>query len=102
MKYVSIVVVALALLRGPAAPAHEFIGGWEGGPGNGYGFLEPVFSFPSSGTGSAFVIRPAVSYLYYDTVEAAGITHVTSPGASLGACLPVNHSATHADAGTWI
>jgi hypothetical protein len=84
MKYVFIVVLALALLRVPAAQAHEFIAGWEGGPGNGYGFLEPVFSFPDSGLGSAFVIRPAVSYLYYDTVDVTGTTHVTSPGASLG------------------
>ncbi len=86
MKYASSVLIAVTMLGATtAARAHELIGGWEGGPGNGYGFLEPIFSFPGSGTGSAFVIRPTVSYLYYDTYDAAGgLTQVSSPGESLG------------------
>jgi Cellulose biosynthesis protein BcsS len=85
MKHASLTMVAMMVLGASASEAHELIGGWEGGPGNGYAFLEPVFSFPDSGMGSAFVIRPTFSYLYYDTYDSAGgLTQVSSPGESLG------------------
>ncbi len=61
------------------AVGQEFIGGYEGGPGNGYSFGSSVFSIPSTGTNS-FIIRPTFSYLYYNYQDTGGFTDVTSPG----------------------
>ncbi len=62
-----------------AACGQELIGGWEGGPANGYSFGSSVFSFPASGSGS-FVVRPTASFLYYNYRDSEGFTDVTSPG----------------------
>lgn len=76
------ILIALSLI--PAnGNAQELVGGWEGGSGNGYAFVAPIFSFPKSGEGAAWVVRPSASYLYYETRDAAGVTDVRSPGAAL-------------------
>ncbi len=72
----------LVLAATLTALGQEFIGGYEGGPGNGYSFGSSVFSFPSTGTNS-FVVRPTFSYLYYNYQDTGGFTDVTSPGLGL-------------------
>jgi hypothetical protein len=84
MKPSTLGFMALALAAAADAGAHELIGGWEGGPSNDYAFIEPVFSFPETGNGSAFVLRPTIEYLYYEARETSGLTKVSSPGVSLG------------------
>ena len=78
------ILTAFSLILAANSNAQELVGGWEGGPSNGYAFAAPIFSFPKSSEGSAWVLRPAASYLYYETRDVTGVTDVRSPGASLG------------------
>jgi cellulose biosynthesis protein BcsS len=80
-KYLGLLIVWFILLL-PQARGQELIAGWEGGPSNGYAFVSPVFTVPSSDR-NMFLIRPTVSDLYYNFREAGGFTDVTSPGASI-------------------
>jgi hypothetical protein len=84
MKYSFLSIAILFSLGTTNAFAQEIIIGWEGSPSNGYGFVMPVVSVPKTDTSSAFVIRPAVGYLYYNFREAGGLTDVTSPVVSIG------------------
>lgn len=83
MKMKATCTALLLLISSGSAIGQELVGGWEGGPSNGYGFVMPVFSIPKQGP-NAFVVRPSIGYLYYNFREAGGFTNVTSPGASLG------------------
>lgn len=80
-KYVGLLIVWLVLLP-PLAKAQELVAGWEGGPSNGYAFVSPIFTVPSSGR-NMFLIRPTVSDLYYNFRDVGGFTDVTSPGAAI-------------------
>jgi hypothetical protein len=80
-KYVGLLIVWL-LLRVPIARGQELVAGWEGGPSNGYGFVSPIFTVPSSNR-NMFLIRPTVSDLYYNFRDVGGFTYVTSPGAAI-------------------
>jgi hypothetical protein len=80
-KNAGFLIVCFALLS-PSARAQEIVGGWEGGPSNGYGFVSPIFTIPSSGT-NMFLIRPTVSDLYYNYRDVGGFTDVVSPGAAI-------------------
>ncbi len=73
--FLGVLVVAASL----TALGQELIGGYEGGPGNGYSFGSSVFSIPSTGTNS-LVVRPTFSYLYYNYQDTGGFTDVSSPG----------------------
>jgi hypothetical protein len=84
VKYPFLSVAVLWSFVSGNAFAQEVIVGWEGGASSGYGFVSPVLSVPKTDTPSAFVIRPAVGYLYYNFREAGGSTDVTSPVVSIG------------------
>ncbi len=72
----------MSVILTTAANAQEFVAGWEGGPSSGYTFASPIFSIPKDGK-HKLVIRPTISYLYYDSRGADGTTKVRSPGFSL-------------------
>jgi hypothetical protein len=81
MKLLSRLLPSAVLLLATwcSASGQELVGGWEGGPANGYSFIAPVFSIPGSGPHS-FVVRPTASFLYYNYRDSGGMTDVTSPG----------------------
>jgi hypothetical protein len=78
----TILLVCLSMILTTVGKAQEFVAGWEGSPSSGYTFASPIFSFPNEGK-HKLVIRPTISYLYYDSREAGGTTKVRSPGFSL-------------------
>ena len=82
----SLVIAALALTAARACVGQEVVTGWEGSAGRGYAFVSPAASFATSGQVS-WVVRGAVSYLYYDFRDDGGRTDVRSPGESLGVAL---------------
>jgi len=75
--------LAIAMLPSPVT-ADELVGGWEGGPHNGYGFASPTFAIPLT-HGNEAIIKPTAGYLYYDYRDAGGVTNVTEPKLSLEA-----------------
>src|SRR5512143_1220238 len=84
MRAAKLVSATLSLAAAFGVRAHELVAGWEGDSTNGYAFVQPVFSFPKEGNGSAFVLRPTVGYLSYESRDVSGITKIYSPGASVG------------------
>ena len=80
-KYVGLLIVWLVLFS-PRVRAQEIVTGWEGRPSNGYAFASSIFAVPRPNR-NMLVIRPTVSYLYYDFRDAGGFTNVTSPGAAV-------------------
>ena len=81
VKWTALLIISLFLLP-KLANGQELVSGWEGGPSYGYAFVSPVFSVPESDR-NTFVIRPTVSYLYYNFQQDGGSTIVRSPGAAL-------------------
>ena len=79
------VAAAATSLPLPAA-AQELVAGWEGSAGRGYAFVSPSGTFATTGQLS-WVVRGAVSYLYYDFRDEGGRTEVRSPGESIGVAL---------------
>ncbi len=80
-KLMGRLIIAVALLP-TLAKAQELVSGWEGGPSYGYAFVSPLFSVPKSAQ-NTFMIRPTVSYLYYNFQQDGSLTAVNSPGAAL-------------------
>lgn len=79
-------VVCMAILAGSHcgdSVAQEIVTGWEGSSSRGYAFVSPSAAFATSGQFS-WIVRGAVSYLYYDFPDEGGKTRVRSPGESLG------------------
>jgi len=74
-------VLALAYSKNLAA--HELVMGWEGSSTNGYALLNPVITV-QRGEQISWLARASISYLYYDSRDATGVTKVQSPGESLG------------------
>lgn len=79
--YAGLLIVCFLMLP-PLARGQELVAGWEGGPANGYAFLSPIFTVPSSGR-NMFLIRPTLSDLYYNFRDVGGFTDVTSPAAAI-------------------
>ncbi len=78
---VGLLMVCLVLVS-PRVQSQELVTGWEGGPSNGYAFVSPIFTEPISKE-NLFLLRPTVSYLYYNFPDVGGTTDVSSPAASL-------------------
>lgn len=74
---------AAGLAYAPASIGQEVVAGWEGSSGHGYAFVAPALTL-RRGDQVSWILRGAVSYLYYDFPEAGGNTEVRSPGGSLG------------------
>ena len=77
---------AVVLCYVPGACAQEVVGGWEGSAGRGYAFVAPSMTLHRSDPFS-WILRGAVSYLYYDLPAPGGATEVRSPGQSVGIAL---------------
>jgi hypothetical protein len=75
--------LGLLCLLPAAGGGQELVAGWEGDLHRGYAFASPVLS-AGLGAGHVLVLRGAASYLYYRFPEAAGPTHVRSPGLAAG------------------
>lgn len=80
--WIKLIVLVSIFALPRLAEAQELVTGWEGGPSYGYAFASPVFSVPLSSQ-NIFVLRPTLSYLYYDFGQGDGFTKVKSPGAGL-------------------
>jgi hypothetical protein len=76
----------LYFVHPPLSFGQEVVLGWEGSSSRGYAFASPMISV-RQGEQSAWLLRAAVSHLYYDFPEAAGRTEVRSPGQALGVAL---------------
>jgi hypothetical protein len=75
-------LIACLVLISPRAWSQELVTGWEGGPSNGYAFVSPIFTAPISKE-NLFLVRPTVSYLYYNFPDVGGTTDVSSPGTAV-------------------
>lgn len=62
--------------------AQELVAGWEGEQARGYTFVSSSFSVAGTDR-CAVILRPAVSFLYYDIGMPEQREHVRSPGAAL-------------------
>ena len=76
-------VVLLSIVLARSAAAQELIAGFEGGPSYGLGSVSPIFSVPFDAT-QAVIIKPTVSYLYYEKRTLLGESQITAPALSLG------------------
>ncbi len=62
--------------------AQEVVVNYEGSPAVGYASIAPTFHVALYGPDS-IIVRPTVSYLYYETRDTSGTVKFRSPGASV-------------------
>lgn len=82
INLVPLISIAI-LMHAPHLAAQEVVLGWEGSSARGYGFVSPVLTL-QKGEQTSWLLRGAVSYLYYDSRDIGGTTQIRSPGESLG------------------
>ena len=88
----------LASLIAGASAATEVVAGFEGSSTRGYAFVSPAYAVPAN-QGMAWVVRGALSYLYYDFRDDGGRTKVRSPGESLAVLFRYSSPQLTADIG---
>jgi len=76
-------IVMLSGLMSSACVAQELVAGWEGEASQGYTFVTPMFTVAGSDR-QALLVRPSVSFLYYDIGTGESEQNVRSPGAAIG------------------